>query len=129
MLDVGQVSLHDIYMIHGSEPNRSHKPRRGMTLRYMPTTSRYCRDLADGRRGGPLAMSERTLYLMRGVDRSGGKTTSAFAGKARVLFADAEAGENLAEQVVDTGGTDNFAEILLRVTQFLGGDIAEALRN
>ena len=42
-----------------------------MTLRYMPTTSVYRRDLADARRGGPLAMSERTLYLMRGTDRSG----------------------------------------------------------
>ena len=71
VLDTGQVSLHDIYLIHGSEPNRSAVPRRGMTLRYMPTTSVYRRDLADGRRGGPLAMSERTLYLMRGEDRSG----------------------------------------------------------
>lgn len=71
VLEAGQVSLHDIYLIHGSEPNRSDKPRRGMTLRYMPTTSVYRRDLADGRRGGPLAMSERTLYLMRGKDRSG----------------------------------------------------------
>ena len=71
VLDAGQVSLHDIFLIHGSEPNRSDKPRRGMTLRYMPTTSVYRRDLADGRRGGPLAMSERTLYLMRGVDASG----------------------------------------------------------
>ena len=42
-----------------------------MTLRYMPTTSIYRRDLADGRRGGPLAMTERTLYLMRGGDLSG----------------------------------------------------------
>ena len=71
VLERGQVSLHDIYLVHGSEPNLSDKPRRGMTLRYMPTTSRYCRDLADSRRGGPLAMSERTLYLMRGVDRCG----------------------------------------------------------
>ena len=71
VLEAGQVSLHDIFLVHGSEPNRSDKPRRGMTLRYMPTTSVYRRDLADGRRGGPLGMSERTLYLMRGVDRSG----------------------------------------------------------
>ncbi len=70
VLEEGQVSLHDIYLIHGSEPNRSAKPRRGMTLRYMPTTSVYRRDLADQHRR-PLAMSERTLYLMRGADRSG----------------------------------------------------------
>ena len=71
VLDVGQVSLHDIFLIHGSEPNRSARSRRGMTLRYMPTSSVYRRDLADSRRGGPLAMSERTLYLMRGEDQSG----------------------------------------------------------
>ncbi len=70
VLETGQVSLHDIYLAHGSEPNHSDKPRRGMTLRYMPTTSVYRRDLAD-RRVGPLAMAERTLYLMRGVDASG----------------------------------------------------------
>ncbi len=71
VLDVGQVSLHDIYLIHGSEPNLSKQARRGMTLRYMPTSSVYRRELADARRGGPLAMSERTLYLMRGEDQSG----------------------------------------------------------
>lgn len=70
VLEAGQVSLHDVYLIHGSEPNRSAHSRRGMTLRYMPTTSVYRRDLAE-RRSGRLAMSERTLYLMRGVDRSG----------------------------------------------------------
>ena len=71
VLEAGQISLHDIFLIHGSEPNRSPLPRRGMTLRYMPTTSVYRRDLADGRRGGLLAMTERTLYLMRGEDKSG----------------------------------------------------------
>ena len=71
VLAPGQISLHDVFLIHGSAPNRSEQPRRGMTLRYMPTTSTYRRDLADGRRGGPLSMAERTLYLMRGVDRSG----------------------------------------------------------
>ena len=70
VLEAGQVSLHDVYLIHGSEPNRSGNSRRGMTLRYMPTTSVYRRDLAE-RRSGRLAMSERTLFLMRGVDRSG----------------------------------------------------------
>ena len=70
VLETGQVSLHDIYLVHGSEPNRSAVSRRGMTLRYMPTTSVYRRGLAD-RRSGPLAMAERTLYLMRGVDASG----------------------------------------------------------
>ena len=44
-LQPGQVSLHDVYLMHGSEPNRSGRPRRGMTLRFMPTTSVYHHDL------------------------------------------------------------------------------------
>jgi len=74
VLQSGQVSLHDIFLVHGSEPNRSPKPRRGMTLRYMPTTSVFDRELADRMtREKKLGANhaERTLFLMRGVDRSG----------------------------------------------------------
>ena len=75
VLEAGQISLHDIFLVHGSEPNNSDRPRRGMTLRYMPTTSVYRRELArgvkKGGRAGRLHMRERTLYLMRGSDRSG----------------------------------------------------------
>ena len=68
----GQVSLHDVYLFHGSEPNRSERPRRGMTLRYMPTTSIFCHDKPTRfKRENQLAMSQRTIYLMRGVDQSG----------------------------------------------------------
>jgi ectoine hydroxylase-related dioxygenase (phytanoyl-CoA dioxygenase family) len=74
VLNAGQVSLHDVFLVHGSEPNRSAKPRRGMTLRFMPTTSVFDRDLArrqlaEGRVG--IDQSARTLFLMRGGDRSG----------------------------------------------------------
>lgn len=73
ILEAGQMSLHDIFLMHGSEANDSDQPRRGMTLRFMPTTSVYRRDLAAGgeRRAAQLAMAQRTLYLMRGTDRSG----------------------------------------------------------
>ena len=76
VLAQGQVSLHDVFLAHGSEPNRSERPRRGMTLRYMPTTSVFDRDLAARQRNqrhGRLDMIERTLFLMRGEDRSGGR--------------------------------------------------------
>ena len=66
LLEAGQMSLHDVYLMHGSEPNRSATPRRGMTLRYMPTTSVYRRDLNKS----PVD-DKRTLFLMRGVDASG----------------------------------------------------------
>lgn len=72
ILQPGEVSLHDVYLYHGSEPNRSDAPRRGMTLRYMPTSSVYCHDAPTRfAREGRLVMSNRTVYLMRGVDRSG----------------------------------------------------------
>ena len=76
VLEPGQVSLHDVFLAHGSEPNASDRPRRGMTLRYMPTDVVYDRELArqqapNARRG--VAMAERTLYLMRGEDRSDGR--------------------------------------------------------
>ena len=72
VLEPGQLSLHDVYLYHGSEPNCSDNPRRGMTLRFMPTTSVYRHDLPTRTTStGPLDLSERTVYLMRGVDRSG----------------------------------------------------------
>ena len=74
VLEAGQMSLHDIYLAHGSEINTSDKPRRGMTLRLMPTTSVYDRDVARGmyaaRRGND--MSHHSIFLLRGEDRSGG---------------------------------------------------------
>tara|TARA_R110002096_G_scaffold406195_2_gene604373 strand:- start:617 stop:1381 length:765 start_codon:yes stop_codon:yes gene_type:complete len=73
VLKAGQVSLHDIYLLHGSEPNHSPNPRRGMTLRFMPTTSHFDRDEAKrmARDMGVADHSVRTLYLMGGHDRSG----------------------------------------------------------
>ena len=73
ILEAGQVSLHDVFLVHGSKANISPSPRRGMTLRYMPTTSVYDRDLADQifATTGTVNHNDRTLYLMRGGDRSG----------------------------------------------------------
>ena len=73
VLESGQMSLHDIYMVHGSEANHSPQSRRGMTLRYFPTTSVFDRALATERAlaGNFLDHKDRTLFLMRGVDRSG----------------------------------------------------------
>ena len=71
--DAGQMSRPDIVMVQGSEANASAHPRRGMTLRFMPTTSVFDRDLAGElyRRIGTADHSLRTLFLMRGQDRSG----------------------------------------------------------
>jgi ectoine hydroxylase-related dioxygenase (phytanoyl-CoA dioxygenase family) len=73
ILPAGGMAFHDVYIAHGSEENRSPKPRRGMTLRLMPTSSVYDRDLARRRhaeRGG-LDMSHHSIFLLRGRDVSG----------------------------------------------------------
>ena len=60
-------------MIHGSRPNTSSKSRRGITFRFMPTTSHFDYDLNDKlvRERGVVSLAHRKLFLMRGVDRCG----------------------------------------------------------
>jgi len=72
-LQPGQMSLHDVYMIHGAKANTSDKRRTGVALRYMPATSVFERDLrpADGKTGVSVNFAERPLWLLKGVDRSG----------------------------------------------------------
>ncbi len=73
ILPAGGMAFHDVYIAHGSEENRSPHPRRGMTLRLMPTSSVYDRDLAASRhaeRGG-FNMSHHSIFLLRGKDISG----------------------------------------------------------
>lgn len=69
-LERGQISLHDVYLMHASEPNQSDQSRRGMTLRFMPTTSIYRRDI-EMKMGGSALPQQRSLFLMRGRDVSG----------------------------------------------------------
>ena len=72
-LQPGQMSLHDVYMIHGAAPNRSPRRRTGVALRYMPATSVFDRNLrpVDGKSGVPVDFARRPLWLVKGVDRSG----------------------------------------------------------
>ena len=72
-LEPGEMSLHDVYMIHGARENTSSRRRTGVALRYMPTTSVFERELrpADGKTGLAVDFARRPLWLVRGVDRSG----------------------------------------------------------
>ena len=72
-LQPGQMSLHDVYMIHGAAANRSTQRRTGVALRYMPSTSVFERNLrpAEGQTGVPVNFAQRPIWLLRGVDRSG----------------------------------------------------------
>ena len=55
------------------EPNRSSQSRRGLTMRYMPTTSLYDREIAKQDYGSnvPAGGYGHTLFLMRGGDHAG----------------------------------------------------------
>jgi hypothetical protein len=72
-LEAGEMSLHDVYMIHGARPNTSTRRRTGVALRYMPSTSLFDRALrpADGKTGVAVNFAQRPLWLLKGVDRSG----------------------------------------------------------
>ena len=72
-LQPGQMSLHDVYMIHGAAANTSNRRRTGVALRYMPSSSVFERHLrpADGQTGVPVDFARRPLWLVKGVDRSG----------------------------------------------------------
>ena len=73
-LEAGQMSLHDVFLLHGSDPNQSPNPRRGMTMRFMPTTSLFDRRIAaeQAQQHGFVGHENREILLMRGVDRHGG---------------------------------------------------------
>jgi ectoine hydroxylase-related dioxygenase (phytanoyl-CoA dioxygenase family) len=72
-LQPGQMSMHDVYTIHGAKANVSAQRRTGVALRYMPGSSVFERDLdpVGGRSGVPVAFATRPLWMLRGVDRSG----------------------------------------------------------
>lgn len=67
-LRAGEFSLHDVYLIHGSNPNRSARRRAGVVWRYMSARSLFDRELGlgDGSRHFRTRFAERPLYLMSG---------------------------------------------------------------
>lgn len=72
-LEPGQMSLHDIYMVHGSAPNRSTQRRAGVAIRYMPATSLFDRGLIEttDKSGYTVNFATRPLWLLRGRDKTG----------------------------------------------------------
>ena len=73
VLEPGQISLHDVYLVHASDANLSDKRRMGLVLRIMPATSFYNHDSGKIKEdaGSPHGYSSRALFLLRGRDRSG----------------------------------------------------------
>lgn len=72
-LQPGQMSLHDVYMIHGAAANRSPQRRTGVVLRYMPAASHFDRRLkpVDGKTGVAVNFAQRPLWLVKGEDACG----------------------------------------------------------
>ena len=68
VLMAGEFSIHDVYLIHGSQPNRSGKRRAALVLRYMSAESLYDRsmDLDGGTQHYQTRFSIRPIFLVRG---------------------------------------------------------------
>ncbi len=58
-LQPGQMSLHHVLIVHGSEPNPSQVPRIGLAIRYLPTSVFQTSGVRE------------SATLVRGVDRHG----------------------------------------------------------
>lgn len=73
VLRAGQVSFHDVYLIHGSKPNRSPNRRAGFVCRYMPTSSHFDHDHGARlqKKSGIVDFADRRLFQMRGGDVCG----------------------------------------------------------
>jgi len=69
VLEAGQFSMHDVYLVHGSPANRSAKRRAGLALRYMPATSHFDRSISA--LDSVANFARRPIWLVRGVDRTG----------------------------------------------------------
>lgn len=67
-LQAGQMVLFDVYLVHGSQPNRSAERRAGFVCRYMPAAARFDhewgRDFME--RSGIVDFSGRALYQVHG---------------------------------------------------------------
>ncbi len=77
VLEPGQISLHDVYLVHGSAENRSTRRRADYAIRFMPATTLYDRSpenpaVAYAREHSPnMNYPLRPLWLVRGTDRAG----------------------------------------------------------
>ena len=72
-LQPGEMSIHDVFMIHGAKANTSARRRTGVALRYLPTSSVFERESrpADGKTGLAVDFGNRALWLVSGTDVSG----------------------------------------------------------
>ena len=72
VLRAGELSIHDVYLIHESNPNRTGSRRAGYAMRYFPGTTLYDREMDVGQSSdiGVSDFAQRPIWLARGVDRT-----------------------------------------------------------
>jgi len=71
-LKAGQMSMHDVYLLHGSNANESTRRRSGLALRYMPASSVWDRvHVSPDASELVVDYASRPLWLLRGHDASG----------------------------------------------------------
>lgn len=77
IIKAGQVSFHDVYMIHGSQPNLTDQRRAALIVRLMPASSFYDHALGAeiGKKHPAQGYGIRPLYLINGQDRAGNNFT------------------------------------------------------
>lgn len=73
IIKAGQMSFHDVYMIHGSKANRTRERRAAFVVRLMPASSHYDHALGEeiGRKHAAHDYGKRPLFLVRGKDACG----------------------------------------------------------
>ncbi len=73
VLEAGQLSFHDVYMIHASSPNKTAERRAAFVVRLMPGSVHYDHGLgAEFAKQHPAQdYGNRALYLLRGQDQTG----------------------------------------------------------
>ena len=73
-LEAGQFSIHDVHLVHGSAANTSGNRRAAITLRYMPATAHWDREImavpTPGNRSPSADFAIRPIVLVRGQNRN-----------------------------------------------------------
>ncbi len=70
-LEAGQISLHDVFMVHGSRANTTPHRRAALVLRIMPGTSYFNHMKGADSDNATHDYSGRALFQLRGEDKTG----------------------------------------------------------
>jgi len=76
ILAPGHFSGHDLFVVHGAEPNNSKRRRGGITFHYMDAADLYDRSFGAARGSGgdrkPAPLADRPIWLVLGENQNSG---------------------------------------------------------